>query len=36
MYGMPKRAAETGCVDTVLPIDDIADGVIDTITTEVT
>jgi two-component system chemotaxis response regulator CheB len=33
---MPKRAAETGCVDTVLPIDDIADGIIDTITTEVT
>jgi two-component system chemotaxis response regulator CheB len=36
VYGMPKRAAETGCVDTVLPIDDIADGIIDTITTEVT
>jgi len=36
VYGMPKRAAETGCVDAVLPIDDIADGIIDTITTEVT
>ncbi|MEF8828042.1 MAG: chemotaxis-specific protein-glutamate methyltransferase CheB [Haloarcula sp.] len=36
VYGMPKRAAETGCVDSVLPIDDIADGIIDTITTEVT
>ncbi|GCF14123.1 chemotaxis response regulator protein-glutamate methylesterase [Haloarcula mannanilytica] len=36
VYGMPKRAVETGCVDTVLPIGDIADGIIDTITTEVT
>ncbi|WP_336336638.1 chemotaxis-specific protein-glutamate methyltransferase CheB [Haloarcula brevis] len=36
VYGMPKRAAETGCVDSVLPIDDIPDGIIDTITTEVT
>ncbi|MDS0219830.1 chemotaxis-specific protein-glutamate methyltransferase CheB [Haloarcula sp. S1AR25-5A] len=36
VYGMPKRAVETGCVDTVLPIDDIADGIIDAITTEVT
>ncbi|MFU1779791.1 chemotaxis-specific protein-glutamate methyltransferase CheB [Haloarcula japonica] len=36
VYGMPKRAVETGCVDAVLPIDDIADGIIDTITTEVT
>ncbi|MBV0903781.1 chemotaxis-specific protein-glutamate methyltransferase CheB [Haloarcula salina] len=34
VYGMPKRAVETGCVDSVLPIDDIADGIIDTITTE--
>jgi len=36
VYGMPKRAVETGCVDTVLPIDDIASGILDTITTEVT
>ncbi|WP_424000842.1 protein-glutamate methylesterase/protein-glutamine glutaminase [Haloarcula salina] len=34
VYGMPKRAVETGCVDSVLPIDDIADGIMDTITTE--
>ncbi len=27
VYGMPKRAAETGCVDTVLPLDDIAGGI---------
>jgi two-component system chemotaxis response regulator CheB len=36
VYGMPKRAVETGCVDAVLPIGDISDGIIDTITTEVT
>ncbi|QIO21624.1 chemotaxis response regulator protein-glutamate methylesterase [Haloarcula sp. JP-L23] len=36
VYGMPKRAVETGCVDDVLPIDDIANGILDTITTEVT
>jgi two-component system chemotaxis response regulator CheB len=36
VYGMPKRAVETGCVDSVLPIDDIASGIVDTITTEVT
>jgi len=36
VYGMPKRAVETGCVDRVLPIDDIASGILDTITTEVT
>ena len=36
VYGMPKRAVETGCVDTVLPIDDVASGILDTITTEVT
>ncbi len=36
VYGMPKRAAETGCVDSVLPIDEIASGILDTITTEVT
>ena len=36
VYGMPKRAVETGCVDSVLPIDDIASGILDTITTEVT
>jgi len=27
VYGMPKRAAETGCVDTVLSLDDIAAGI---------
>ncbi|WP_254279701.1 protein-glutamate methylesterase/protein-glutamine glutaminase [Haloarcula marina] len=36
VYGMPKRAVETGCVDSVLPIDDIASGILDTIRTEVT
>ncbi|MBX0322821.1 chemotaxis response regulator protein-glutamate methylesterase [Halomicroarcula sp. F13] len=36
VYGMPKRAVETGCVDDVLPIDDVATGILDTITTEVT
>ena len=36
VYGMPKRAVETGCVDSVLPIDEIASGILDTITTEVT
>jgi two-component system chemotaxis response regulator CheB len=29
IYGMPKRAVETGCVDDVLPIDEMADGVLD-------
>jgi len=36
VYGMPKRAVETGCVDSVLAIDDIASGILDTVTTEVT
>ncbi|UIP01203.1 chemotaxis-specific protein-glutamate methyltransferase CheB [Halobaculum sp. CBA1158] len=27
VYGMPKRAAETGCVDTVAPLEDIAAGI---------
>lgn len=36
VYGMPQRAAETGCVDSVLPIDDVAGGILATITTEVT
>ncbi|WP_135305684.1 protein-glutamate methylesterase/protein-glutamine glutaminase [Haloarcula amylovorans] len=36
VYGMPQRAAETGCVDSVLPIDDVASGILATITTEVT
>jgi len=36
VYGMPKRAVETGCVDSVLPIDEIPNGILDTITTEVT
>ncbi|MFB6075391.1 MAG: chemotaxis-specific protein-glutamate methyltransferase CheB [Haloarculaceae archaeon] len=36
VYGMPKRAVETGCVDSVLPIGEIPDGVADAITREVT
>lgn len=36
VYGMPKRAVETGCVDNVLPIGEISSGILDTITTEVT
>jgi two-component system chemotaxis response regulator CheB len=36
VYGMPERAVETGCVDSVLPIEEIASGILDTITTEVT
>ena len=36
VYGMPKRAVETGCVDDVLPIEGIAGGILDTITTEET
>jgi two-component system chemotaxis response regulator CheB len=28
VFGMPKRAIETGYVDEVLPIDDIADGIV--------
>ncbi|MFC6863585.1 chemotaxis-specific protein-glutamate methyltransferase CheB [Halomicroarcula sp. GCM10025817] len=32
VYGMPKRAVETGCVDDVLPIEEIAGGILDTIT----
>jgi len=35
VYGMPQRAAETGCVDAILPIDEIANGILDTITTTV-
>jgi len=35
VYGMPKRAVETGCIDDVLPIDDVANGILETITTEV-
>jgi len=31
VYGMPKRAVETGCVDEQLPIDDVATGVLDAI-----
>ncbi len=29
VYGMPRRAAETGCVDHVLPRNEIADAVVD-------
>jgi len=36
VYGMPQRAAETGCVDSILPIDDIPAGIVDTIKREVT
>ncbi|WP_226011984.1 protein-glutamate methylesterase/protein-glutamine glutaminase [Halomicrobium salinisoli] len=36
VYGMPRRAAETGCVDDVLPIEEIPRGVLDAITREVT
>jgi len=36
VYGMPQRAVETGCVDSVLPIDDIPAGIVDTIKREVT
>ena len=28
VYGMPKRAAATGCVDEILPLDEIAGGVV--------
>jgi len=30
VFGMPKRAIETGYVDDVLPIDDIAEGILET------
>ena len=36
VYGMPKRAVETGCVDSVLPIGEVSAGVLDTIEREVT
>jgi two-component system chemotaxis response regulator CheB len=36
VYGMPQRAVETGCVDAVLPIEDIPAGILDTIDREVT
>ncbi|MGM0605598.1 MAG: chemotaxis-specific protein-glutamate methyltransferase CheB [Halobacteriota archaeon] len=28
IYGMPKRAVETGCVDTVCDLDDVADAIV--------
>ncbi|MFB6179794.1 MAG: chemotaxis response regulator protein-glutamate methylesterase [Halorientalis sp.] len=34
VYGMPKRAVETGMVDTVLPLEEITDGILHTITKE--
>lgn len=34
VYGMPKRAVESGCVDSVLPIGDVAAGVLDRLTQE--
>jgi len=36
VYGMPKRAVETGCIDTQLAIDDIPAGVLDAVRHEVT
>ncbi len=35
VFGMPKRAIETGYVDDVLPIDDIPEGILDTARAEV-
>jgi two-component system chemotaxis response regulator CheB len=35
VFGMPKRAIETGDVDEVLPIEDIPTGILETATTEV-
>jgi two-component system chemotaxis response regulator CheB len=32
VYGMPKRAVETGVVDEVLPLESVADGILRTIT----
>lgn len=32
VFGMPKRAIETGVVDAVYPIDEIADGIVESIT----
>lgn len=31
VFGMPQSAIETGCVDLILPLDQIADGIIDLI-----
>jgi len=36
VFGMPKRAIETGFVDEVLPIDDIPEGILQTARAEVT
>ena len=36
VYGMPQRAVETGCIDSVLPIDEIPAGIVETIKREVT
>ena len=36
VFGMPKRAIETGFVDDVLPIDDIPEGILQTARAEVT
>jgi two-component system chemotaxis response regulator CheB len=36
VYGMPMRAAETGCVDQILAIQDVAGGILGTIKREVT
>ncbi len=35
VFGMPKRAIETGYVDSVLPIEDIPEGILDTAKAEV-
>jgi len=34
VYGMPQRAVETGMIDEVLPLEEITDGILDTITEE--
>jgi two-component system chemotaxis response regulator CheB len=36
VYGMPMRAVETGCVDQILPIQEVAAGILGTIKREVT
>ncbi len=36
VFGMPKRAIETGCVDEVLSISDITDGIVRAVRTDVT
>ena len=33
VYGMPRMAAETGCVDRVVPIDEMAEAIVDLLQT---